>query len=50
VVPGRPADYRTAHPAHPVLAIEMAESSLNFDREQKGELAYCQPTWLGFRP
>jgi len=38
VVPGRPADYRTAHPAHPVLAIEVAESSLSFDREQKGSL------------
>jgi len=38
VVPGRPADYRTAHPAHPVLAIEVAESSLAFDREQKGSL------------
>ena len=38
VVPGRPADYRAAHPAHPVLAIEVAESSLAFDRTQKGSL------------
>ncbi len=38
VVPGRPADYRAAHPAHPVLAIEVAESSLAFDRAQKGSL------------
>jgi Uma2 family endonuclease len=38
VVAGRPADYRAAHPAHPVLAIEVAESSLAFDREQKGSL------------
>jgi Uma2 family endonuclease len=38
VVPGHPADYRAAHPAHPVLAIEVAESSLAFDREQKGSL------------
>ena len=38
VVPGRPADYRAAHPEHPVLAIEVAESSLAFDREQKGSL------------
>jgi Uma2 family endonuclease len=38
VVPGRPADYRAAHPAHPALAIEVAESSLAFDRELKGSL------------
>jgi Uma2 family endonuclease len=38
VVPGRPADYRLAHPTHPVLAIEVAESSLAFDREHKGSL------------
>ena len=38
VVPGRPADYRTAHPAHPALAVEVAESSLAFDRERKGSL------------
>jgi Uma2 family endonuclease len=38
VVPGRPADYRRAHPAYAVLVIEVAESSLAFDREQKGSL------------
>jgi Uma2 family endonuclease len=38
VVPGRPADYRAEHPARPVLALEVAESSLVFDREQKGSL------------
>jgi Uma2 family endonuclease len=38
LVPGRPADYRAAHPGHPVLAIEVAESSLVFDRKQKGSL------------
>ena len=38
VVPGRPADYRAAHPARPALAIEVAESSLAFDRAQKGSL------------
>jgi Uma2 family endonuclease len=38
VVAGRPADYRAAHPAHAVLAVEVAESSLAFDREQKGSL------------
>jgi Uma2 family endonuclease len=38
VVPGRPVDYRDAHPARPVLAIEVAESSLAFDRKHKGSL------------
>jgi Uma2 family endonuclease len=38
VVPGRPADYRAAHPSRPVLAIEVAESSLAFDRQSKGSL------------
>ncbi|HXJ81678.1 MAG TPA: Uma2 family endonuclease [Candidatus Methylomirabilis sp.] len=38
VVSGRPADYRAEHPAHPVLVVEVAESSLAFDRAQKGSL------------
>src|SRR6185369_8448859 len=38
VVPGRPADYRHAHPARPPLAIEVSDSSLAFDRQQKGSL------------
>ncbi|HUG36038.1 MAG TPA: Uma2 family endonuclease [Candidatus Limnocylindrales bacterium] len=38
VVPGRPRDYRHEHPARPVLAIEVAESSLAFDRRRKGSL------------
>ena len=38
VVPGRPGDYRYAHPARPVLAIEVSDSSLAFDRQQKGSL------------
>jgi len=38
VVPGRPGDYRESHPAHPVLVIEVAESSLAFDRHEKGSL------------
>ncbi len=49
VVPGRPADYRHAHPARPVLAIEVAESSLTFDREHKGSLyakAKIQDYWI----
>ena len=38
VVPGRPGDYRHVHPAHPPLAIEVADSSLAFDRRRKGSL------------
>jgi Uma2 family endonuclease len=38
VVPGRPADYRHEHPTRPVLAVEVAESSLAFDRTRKGSL------------
>jgi Uma2 family endonuclease len=49
VVPGRPADYRHAHPARPVLAVEVAESSLAFDRHHKGSLyarAEIQDYWI----
>jgi Uma2 family endonuclease len=38
VVPGRIRDYRHAHPARPVLILEVAESSLAFDRRDKGSL------------
>src|SRR5215510_1536053 len=38
VVAGRPGDYGEAHPAHPALAVEVAESSLAFDRQHKGSL------------
>jgi Uma2 family endonuclease len=38
VVPGERADYRADHPARPALAVEVAESSLAFDREDKGSL------------
>ncbi len=37
-MPGRPGDYRYAHPACPPLAIEISDSSLAFDRQQKGSL------------
>jgi len=49
VVPGRPGDYTDAHPARPALAIEVAESSLSFDRERKGSLyarAGVQDYWV----
>src|SRR5262249_16857745 len=49
VVPGRPADYRASHPRRPVLAIEVAESSLAFDRAQKGSLyarARIEDYWI----
>jgi len=38
VVRGSRADYRYAHPARPALIIEVAESSLDFDRTRKGSL------------
>jgi Uma2 family endonuclease len=38
VVPGHPGDYRASHPAHPALVVEVAESSLEFDRTRKGSL------------
>ena len=38
VVRGRHADYRHAHPARAALIVEVAESSLAFDRAQKGSL------------
>jgi len=38
VVAGRPGDYGRAHPARPALAIEVADSSLAFDRQHKGSL------------
>jgi Uma2 family endonuclease len=38
VVPGRHEDYLDAHPSSPALLIEVADSSLAFDREQKGSL------------
>jgi Uma2 family endonuclease len=38
VAAGRPEDYLDAHPAAPVLVVEVAESSLAFDRRDKGSL------------
>jgi Uma2 family endonuclease len=38
VVAGRPGDYRDSHPTQPALVIEVAESSLGFDRTRKGSL------------
>jgi len=38
VVPGRPGDYGESHPVRVALAVEVAESSLAFDRKRKGSL------------
>jgi Uma2 family endonuclease len=38
VVPGDARDYRDAHPASPVLVVEIAESRLAFDRRDKASL------------
>jgi Uma2 family endonuclease len=49
VVPGRPGDYRHAHPTRPVLAVEVAESSLAYDRVHKASLyarAEIQDYWI----
>ena len=49
VVAGRPADYSRAHPTRPALLVEVAESSLDFDRHHKGSLyarAGVQDYWI----
>jgi hypothetical protein len=38
VLPGGPRDYLDAHPSHPVLIVEVAESSLRKDRALKAGL------------
>jgi Uma2 family endonuclease len=38
VVPGSRRDHRRAHPSHPVLIVEVADSSLEFDRSEKAGL------------
>lgn len=38
VVPGRLRDYLAAHPARPVLVVEVADTSLALDRLRKGAL------------
>ncbi len=38
VVPGSVDDYRSAHPSRPVLVLEVAVSTLGFDRGHKGSL------------
>lgn len=38
VVPGSPRDYVADHPTRPVLVVEVAESSLFFDRRRKASL------------
>lgn len=49
VARGVPADYRVSHPEHPALVVEVAESSLDFDRGQKGSLyarAAIEEYWI----
>jgi Uma2 family endonuclease len=38
IVPGAPRDYLGGHPVRPVLVVEVADSSLRFDRRQKSRL------------
>jgi Uma2 family endonuclease len=49
VVGGIRADYRESHPARPALAMEVADASLDFDRQHKGSLyarAGVQDYWI----
>jgi Uma2 family endonuclease len=49
VVPGHPGNYRHEHPALPVLVVEVADTSLAFDRGRKGSLyarAGIQDYWI----
>ena len=49
VAPGSRRDYSHAHPARPVLVVEVAESSLSLDRNHKGSLyarARLQDYWI----
>jgi Uma2 family endonuclease len=38
VVPGSPRDYRDAHPTSALLVVEVADTTLAYDRTQKGSL------------
>lgn len=38
VVRGSPRDYRDAHPTTALLVVEVAETTISFDRQQKGSL------------
>jgi Uma2 family endonuclease len=38
LVPGTRADYCDGHPSRPALVLEIADSSLDFDRQHKGSL------------
>src|SRR5713101_2155097 len=49
VTAGDPRDFLPSHPAQPVLVVEVAQSSLAFDRAEKGSLyarARVQEYWI----
>ena len=49
VCAGSPRDYLAGHPSQPVLLVEVADSSLAFDREHKGSLyarAHVPDYWI----
>ena len=49
VAPGARRDYSRAHPVRPALIVEVADSSLQFDREHKGSLyarARVEDYWI----
>jgi Uma2 family endonuclease len=49
IVSGTRAEYRRAHPSRPALVVEVADSSLDFDREHKASLyarAVIEDYWV----
>jgi Uma2 family endonuclease len=49
VVGGAPRDYRDAHPSAALLIVEVADTSLAYDRQRKGSLyarAGVQDYWI----
>jgi Uma2 family endonuclease len=49
VVPGAIRDHRDDHPSRPTLLVEVADTSLVFDRQRKGSLyarAHLQEYWI----
>ena len=48
MVSGSPRDYRDAHPATALLVMEVADTTLEFDRDRKGGL-YAQAGIVDYR-
>ena len=49
VVRGSPRDYRDAHPSSPLLVVEVTDTTLAYDRDQRGSLyarAWLEDYWV----